>query len=171
MLFSRTPEIARATFAVRPGYIPEHGPTAGDPLRETLQWSRRFIGLKVFLVVAELGAAGVTRLIDRQTEMANLLRERLVAHGWEPTTDSPLPIVCFTHSTLSRDQVGGVARAVSDEGRAWISEIQLPDGNRWLRACITHDQTDEADLEEVVAALERARRAVLNARRADQRAG
>jgi glutamate/tyrosine decarboxylase-like PLP-dependent enzyme len=159
MLFSRSPQLARATYSVRPGYIPDHAPAAGDPLRETLQWSRRFIGLKVFLVIAELGSAGVAALVERQAEMAALLRERLVAAGWQLANDSPLPVVCFTRAELSSDQVGAIARAVTSEGRAWISDVQLSGGRRWLRACITHDQTDDADLEQVVAALERARRA------------
>jgi hypothetical protein len=42
------------------------------------------------------------------------------------------------------------------DGSAWISEARLAGGERWLRACITHDETDVSDVDALVAALSRA---------------
>jgi hypothetical protein len=44
------------------------------------------------------------------------------------------------------------------EGKAWISDVRLPDGRRWLRACITHHEVEPDDVRAVVDALCRARR-------------
>jgi len=151
MFFSRWPRHAEAAFAVTPGYIPDHGEVAN--YQRTIQWSRRSIGMKVFFTLAELGQAGVAAMIDHQAAMGRLLREELVAAGWRVTNDSPLPLVCFARDGARAD---AVARAVSEEGVAWISDVRLADGNHWLRACITHHQTSPEDVRLLVAAANRA---------------
>jgi glutamate/tyrosine decarboxylase-like PLP-dependent enzyme len=159
MFFCRSRRFTDAVFSVRTGYIPESEPGALDPYQHTLQWSRRFIGLKVFLTLAEYGAAGVAALVDRQVAIAEQLRDALSAHGWRVTNDTPLPLVCFTHPNLAPEAVPALARAVTCEGRAWISDVRLPDGARWLRACVTHPDTGPEDVRELVEAVRRAHQA------------
>jgi len=62
MFFTRHRDVLREAFSVDTPYVPkeEAGP---DWYSLSLQWSRRFIGLKVFLTVAELGADGVSRAV------------------------------------------------------------------------------------------------------------
>jgi aromatic-L-amino-acid/L-tryptophan decarboxylase len=132
-------------------------PGRDDAYQHSLQWSRRFIGLKVFLTLAELGRAGIAAMIDYQAAMADLLRARLVAAGWRVTNDTPLPLVCFTCDDLSADAQAALARRLAAEGIAWISEARLPSGERWLRACITNCDTQAADVETLVAALAKGR--------------
>ena len=159
MFFCRSRRFTDAVFSVRTGYVPESEPGALDPYQHTLQWSRRFIGLKVFLTLAEYGAAGVAALIDRQVEIAEHLRETLSARGWRVTNDTPLPLVCFTRPDLAPEEVPTLARAVAREGRAWISDVRLPGGERWLRACVTHPDSGPEDVRELVEALTRAHHA------------
>jgi aromatic-L-amino-acid/L-tryptophan decarboxylase len=151
MFFSRRPANAEAAFAVTPGYIPDHGEVAN--YQRTIQWSRRSIGMKVFFTLAELGQAGISAMIDHQAAMGRLLGEELRGAGWRVTNDSPLPLVCFTRDGIDAD---AVARAVSAEGAAWISDVRLADGNHWLRACITHHATSPEDIRLLVAAVDRA---------------
>jgi aromatic-L-amino-acid/L-tryptophan decarboxylase len=136
--------------------VPEAG---GEPdaYQQTLQWSRRFIGLKVFLTLAALGRAGVAHMVDRQAAMADLLRRKLAADGWVIANDSPLPVVCFRDGDAPPERTTALVRAVVDEGSVWISEVRLPDGRRWLRACITHADAGPADVAALVDALCRAR--------------
>jgi glutamate/tyrosine decarboxylase-like PLP-dependent enzyme len=153
MFFTRARAVSAAHFAVRPGYVPATTPGTDDGYQQTLQWSRRCIGLKVFLTLAELGEAGVAALIDHQAAMADLLRDELRAAGWQITNDTPLPLVCFSRAGADPD---AVARAVVAEGRAWLSTVRLPSGAQWLRACMTSHETQAEDVRELVAALGRA---------------
>jgi len=56
------------------------GKTAGpthDPYTTSIQWSRRFIGLKLFLALAERGESGYVEMIEHQTRMGDVLRGAL----------------------------------------------------------------------------------------------
>jgi glutamate/tyrosine decarboxylase-like PLP-dependent enzyme len=51
MFFTRHPSILERTFAVAASYMPRAGEGAPvvEPHRSSMQWTRRFIGLKLFL--------------------------------------------------------------------------------------------------------------------------
>ncbi len=156
MFFCRTLALVESVFAVHTGYVPDAVRGRDDLYQHSLQWSRRFIGLKVYLTLAELGRDGIAVLIDRQAAMAGRLRERLAETGWRVTNDTPLPIVCFTRDDLRPDAAADVAGRLAAEGAAWISEVRLAGGERWLRACITNHETDASDVDALVAAVNRA---------------
>jgi len=129
-----------------------------DPYLSTAQWSRRFIGLKVFAVLAELGADGVAELIEGQARQADLLREMLVARGWRVVNDTPLPVVCFTHPRIESGETTAhtVEKAVLATGEAWISSVHLGEPPRAaLRACITSYRTQGEDIEVLLDVLNR----------------
>ena len=58
------------------GYIPRTEPGAVDLYKNSMQWSRRFIGLKVLFVLAEHGQDGIAELLDGQARLGDSLRER-----------------------------------------------------------------------------------------------
>ena len=153
MFFCRARPLVESMFSVHPGYVPDALAGRDDLYQRSLQWSRRFMGLKVFLTLAELGSEGVAALIDHQAAMARLLRERLVETGWRVMNDTPLPLVCFTRDNLPRDATADLARRLAAEGVAWISEARLTSGERWLRACITHHETGASDVDALVSSL------------------
>jgi aromatic-L-amino-acid/L-tryptophan decarboxylase len=70
--------------------------------------------------------------------------------------DTPLPIVCFTRDNLRPDATADFLDRLAADGNAWISEAKLAGGERWLRACITHHETDASDVDALVTALSRA---------------
>ena len=160
MIFLRGPDGARAAeaaFDVSTDYVPDSVAGTVDQYRRSLQWSRRFIGLKVFLLLAEHGAAGMARLVDHQAEMGDALRAALCAHGWLVVNDSRLPLVCFTHPTLlpAGRQVPRVLARVLADGAAWISQVRVG-GARYLRACITNHRSQPEDIDALIRALARA---------------
>ena len=65
------------TFQVDANYMPDLIPGAMDLHKTSLQWSRRFIGLKVFFALAEMGVSGFQKQIDHQTSIGNILRKKL----------------------------------------------------------------------------------------------
>ena len=161
MFFAKERRFTEAVFSVRTAYVPVTEEGTHDAYQQTLQWSRRFIGLKVFLTLAELGARGVAAMVDGQAAMADRLREMLRADGWTIANDTPLPLVCFTRPGLGPDETSALVRSVVAEGAVWISEVRLPDGARWLRACLTHHEAGPSDLRALVDALCRARQRVI----------
>lgn len=152
MLLTRHPGALARAFRTHSGYMPPAEKGAVDPYATTLQWSRRAIGLKVFMALAEAGASGFGELLDHQAAMADLLRERLGEAPWRVVNRTPLPLVCFTHERIERGEVGAgkVARRVNAAGRVWLSAVGLPGRPPALRACVTSYKTGPEDVEMLV---------------------
>jgi glutamate/tyrosine decarboxylase-like PLP-dependent enzyme len=166
LYLTRRRGILERTFRVDAGYMPKDaaGLPVGDPFSRSIQWSRRFIGLKVFLSLAVAGWDGYAEALRHMASMGRALRQGLVAHGWEPVNDTPLPLVCFVDARhpegRSVERIEALARRVVGSGRAWISSVRLgPEALPALRACITNYRTDEADVAALLKALEEARSA------------
>jgi glutamate/tyrosine decarboxylase-like PLP-dependent enzyme len=160
MFFTRHREPVLEAFRVEASsYVPPAVADTFDPYVTTIQWSRRFIGLKLFMTLAELGWDGMAELIEQQSRMSELLRQRLKSKGWTVVNDSPLAVVCFTHPSIEagRTTVSEVVDRVVGSGRAWISQVRLSGPTPIaVRACITSHRTQPADIEILVAELERA---------------
>jgi glutamate/tyrosine decarboxylase-like PLP-dependent enzyme len=122
-----------------------------DPLTHSAQWSRRFIGLKLFMSLAERGEAGYAAMIDHQARMGDLLRELLASTGWRIVNRTPLPVICFTRDGLAPT---ALLAAMRERQIAWMSEANLG-GEPVVRACITSFRTTENDIEQVVDEMNR----------------
>jgi len=153
MFFCRHRESVAQAFRSDITYMP--GKTASqlgdaamtfDPLTHSVQWSRRFIGLKLFMTLAERGEAGYAEMLEHQARTGDLLRERLTASGWRIVNSTPLPVICFT-----RDGLGPTAllAEMRDKQIAWMSEASIG-GVPVIRACITSYRTTEQDVDFVV---------------------
>src|ERR671915_314546 len=146
-----------STFRVAAGYMPSAEST--DPYLTSAQWSRRFIGLKVFMSLAAAGRAGYAAQIERDCRLGDRLRERLRDRGWEVVNDTPLPVICFVPAApADAAELTRIAAAVEASGDAWISVARLG-GRPALPACIISHRTTEADVDALFDSLERARRA------------
>jgi glutamate/tyrosine decarboxylase-like PLP-dependent enzyme len=151
MFFCRHPEAARRAFALNAAYMPPpQDEYVVDPYVTTVQWSRRHIGLKVFMAMAELGLEGYGRMVEGQARMGDYLRRRLVETGWLLANETPLPVVCFHREGVDVLQL---LDRIQREGKVWISSVALRGGPTVLRACITSYHTSEADVEALLAAL------------------
>ncbi len=164
LYITRHPGILERTFRVAAGYMPRDGAAlqVADPYAHSMQWSRRFIGLKVFLSLAAAGWQGYEEAIRHQTAMGGLLREKLREEGWTMVNDTPLPVVCFVNSGPEGRSVAfleGVKAHVVASGEAWISTVVMGEAGTALRACITNYRTGPEDLDALVAALGKARAA------------
>jgi glutamate/tyrosine decarboxylase-like PLP-dependent enzyme len=148
MFFCRHPQEVTAAFHVDTSYMPAktHGATF-DPYTTSVQWSRRFIGLKLFLSLAERGESGYMRMIEHQAHLGNELRRLLVADGWQIVNATPLPVVLFTWEGLD---AGKFVADLLERQIAWISEVRLAGRAPVLRACISSFKTTRADIECVV---------------------
>ena len=148
MFFCRHPEAVAAAFRVQTTYMPDQ--TAGetvDPYATSIQWSRRFIGLKLFLALAARGESGYVAMIERQTLMGDVMRAALSAAGWRIVNRTPLPLLCFDREGLA---VSNLLAKLYELQIAWMSQVRLGGGASVVRACITSFRTRPADIEYVV---------------------
>jgi glutamate/tyrosine decarboxylase-like PLP-dependent enzyme len=157
VILSRDGAALQRTFGVDVDYVPGGGKGEVDLYQNSLQWSRRFIGLKLFLSLAAAGRDGYSRAIEHQAEMGRLLREKLDAGGWHVMSKTELPIVCFADPEVGTDDRAArhyesLVAEIVRRGRAWISTARLA-GRPVLRACITSYRTEESDLDTLVEEL------------------
>jgi glutamate/tyrosine decarboxylase-like PLP-dependent enzyme len=150
MFFTRRPEMPAAAFQVATGYMPSHN-AGSDPYLTSVQWSRRFVGLRLFLSLAAAGWAGYARHIEHSIELAALLGKRLAVRGWTIVNASPVAVLCIEPPAGSAAVQTIVARVLAS-GRAWIS-VAMFEGRPVIRACVTHGETSAADVEALVEAL------------------
>jgi glutamate/tyrosine decarboxylase-like PLP-dependent enzyme len=158
LFLTRHAGILERTFRVAASYMPATPgqPAAADPYANTMQWSRRFIGLKLFLSLAVAGWRGYEEVLRHQVAMGQLLRQRLDASGWQVINDTPLPLVCFTRRAgATAARLEAVAAAVTASGEAWLNSVPLGSGTA-LRACITSYRTAPADIDSLIDTLDRA---------------
>jgi aromatic-L-amino-acid/L-tryptophan decarboxylase len=147
-------EALTRAFRVETNYMPSA--EEADPYLMSPQWSRRFIGLKVFMALAAVGRDGYARQIEKDCRLGDRLRARLRENGWQLVNSTPLPVVCFIPPTSERgastEELARIAGQVNTSGVAWISVAQLA-GRPALRACITSYRTTESDIDTLCAAL------------------
>jgi glutamate/tyrosine decarboxylase-like PLP-dependent enzyme len=179
--------ILERTFRIETAYMPKEaqGLEVVDPHMRSLQWSRRFIGLKVFLSLMVAGWEGYAEALRHQTAMGELLRRELTAAGWEVVNRTELPVICFVPGGMgaagpkgvpgspgaagrqddtegaAADIVATIAREVVASGEAWISTTRLGGERPALRACITSYRTGPEDVRALIGVLEEARARVL----------
>jgi aromatic-L-amino-acid decarboxylase len=152
MFFCRHPETVAEAFRADVSYMAgkKVGPVF-HPYTTSAQWSRRFIGLKLFLSLAQKGETGYVEMIEHQTCMGDVLREALKASGWRIVNSTPLPLVCFTREGVVS---ATFLAALHKHQIAWMSEARLA-GTPVVRACITNFRTNEADIHWVVDEMNR----------------
>ena len=152
MFFCRHPDTVAEAFRADVSYMPgkKVGPVF-DPYTTSAQWSRRFIGLKLFLALAQHGESGYVEMIEHQTRMGDVLREALRTSGWRIMNSTPLPLVCFTREGVVP---ATFLAALHKHQIAWMSEARLG-GIPVVRACITSFRTTESDVHWVVDEMNR----------------
>ncbi|GAA4456762.1 pyridoxal-dependent decarboxylase [Nibrella saemangeumensis] len=156
MFFTRHAGSNARAFTVRADYMPPSEEAVSVPYLTTMQWSRRFIGLKLFMALAELGEDQLARMIEYQAGLGAYFREQLKQEGWIVVNETPLPVVNFTHPRIrmSAVSVDGVLTKLYAEGDAWISSVTLR-GEKVFRMCITNFKTTRADVDSLMDQLNR----------------
>jgi glutamate/tyrosine decarboxylase-like PLP-dependent enzyme len=151
MFLCREGGVLEEAFRVSTDYMPGLTEGAVDSFVTSAQWSRRFIGLKLFVALASRGERGYAEMIEGQSEVGDYMKQRLAQTGWVHLSRSPLPICCVSHPRIDsgKRSVETVLETVLGGGKAWISKVNL--GNRFaLRACVTSCSTTRNDVDVLV---------------------
>jgi glutamate/tyrosine decarboxylase-like PLP-dependent enzyme len=151
LFITRDPQILRRAFFVDSYFMPPSD-QAADPHITTVQWSRRFLGLRLFLALATVGWEGYGEHVERSVGLADLLKQELVTRGWTVANKSRLAVVCAIPPP-GFPPVRDIARAVVASGLVWISSSKFK-GRDVLRICLTNGRTKPSDVSALVELLD-----------------
>jgi aromatic-L-amino-acid/L-tryptophan decarboxylase len=154
MFITRAPAVLSEAFRVGAEFMPSSAASI-DPYLNSVQWSRRFMGLRLFLALAAAGWGGYAAHVERAVELIDGARERLRARGWTIANNSRLAVLCVTPPAGSAP-IREIVRRVLAEGRAWVAVAKL-EGREVIRICATHGEATLADVDALVTALDAAR--------------
>jgi len=154
--------ILSSTFRITADYMPKEGTDfeVEDPYTHSIQWSRRSLGLRMYLPLLFFGWEGFEQTIEHHINMGKLLSQKLISDSWDIKNHSELPIVCFKGKNDSDQTVQKICNYVIQSKQAWISVYPIQ-GELCLRACITNYATTEQEITELVSLLDEARRSLL----------
>jgi hypothetical protein len=117
MFIVRDPAALTAAFQVAASYMPSREQSL-DPYMNSVQWSRRFLGLRLFLSLASAGWAGHAAHIERAVALTAWIRTELERRSWSVVNDSPLALLNVVPPAAVGDPRSVVARhARRDERR------------------------------------------------------
>jgi aromatic-L-amino-acid/L-tryptophan decarboxylase len=156
-------DLARRTFSFTGDYTRT---LTEDPLEgfaffeESLELSRRFRALKLWLSIRYHGLAAYRNSIREDLELARELASKIAeSDRFELLAPVELSAVCFGLCRPDRrdvDQLNqAVLRQVNARGRVYISNATINDRFA-LRACITNHRTTRQDVAELIQELEQA---------------
>jgi glutamate/tyrosine decarboxylase-like PLP-dependent enzyme len=154
MFVTRYPAMLSETFRVATDFMPSTV-SALDPYLNSAQWSRRFMGLRLFLSLAAAGWEGYATHVERAVEVIDLIKARLLAAGWSARNDSQLAVLCVVPPN-GFPGIREIVRRVLASGRAWVAATTFA-GQEVVRICATHGEIVAADIDELVASLNAAR--------------
>jgi aromatic-L-amino-acid decarboxylase len=144
---------------------------AEEPLsfyRLSMEGSRRFRALKLWLSWKHLGTTGLGRLVERTDDLAAHLARRISeSDDFDALPSEPeLSVVCFRHLPGGRSATAGIdegtldtyqdrlQRTLEASGEGWVSTTRLH-GRTWLRAGIVNYLSTEDDADGLLDSLRR----------------
>ena len=151
MFLTRRPHVLASAFHVAASFMPPNQSSL-DPYLTSLQWSRRFVGLRLFLSLAAAGWGGYGQHVERGVGLARLIGDRLTARGWRIVNRSPAAVLCLEPPAGLMTAREIVSRVVAS-GAAWVSVATFEDRDV-IRVCVTHGETTTDDIDRLVEALD-----------------
>ena len=146
-------------------YLP-HDREEGHAADITLEYSRPFRALKLWLALRVHGADAFRAAIERNLEQARLLHAAVLERpDLEPLPAAPqLSIVPFRHAPPGVDDLdahnAAIVHRLQEGGEFWVAHARI-DSRVYIRPCIVNFRTDDADVLAFVEHVDRLGRALL----------
>ncbi len=152
LLVRRRADLVEA-FAHEEAYIP-HERSGRHMVDITLEYSRPFRALKLWLAFRAHGAQAFRDAVEQNLRQARLFHELVAAHEeLEPLCGPPpLSIVPFRHVRAAgglNEHNAALVRALQDDGRVWVAPATV-DGHVGLRPCFVNFRTTDDDVRALV---------------------
>ncbi len=138
-----------SAFAHEQGYLPHQG-RALHAVDTTLEYSRPFRALKVWLAFRAHGAAAFREAIERNLHQAELLYQEVARHDdLEALAPPQLSTVPFRHVQAGvvdpSAHNAALADALQADGRVYVAAAEV-DGAAYLRPCFVNYRTTDEDV-------------------------
>ncbi|WP_265587600.1 pyridoxal phosphate-dependent decarboxylase family protein [Sphingomicrobium arenosum] len=150
MFLTAHPEHLAKAFNVATSYMPS-ADAGVDPYLNGYQWSRRALGLRLYMVMAQLGWDGLAAHVEQAVARCDKLAARLEAEGWVRRNGKAMAVACMVPPDGGAEVATIVERVIAS-GQAWLSLARF-EGEPVLRFCLTNGLTDEAAIERIAAAI------------------
>ena len=151
MFFTQRHEVLSQAFRARNDYMPSND-AAIDPYITTMQWSRRFSGLRLYLSLAANGWGAYAEHVERGIELIDGFNALIRARGWQVVNPSRMAIACVAPPS-GRAPIPAIVERIVTGGSHWISVTKF-EGRPVIRLCVTHGETTSTHLEDLVERLE-----------------
>jgi aromatic-L-amino-acid decarboxylase len=158
-LLFRDPQLARAAFSHTGDYakaLTDHPIEGFAFFEESMELSRRFRALRLWLSLRYHGMAAFRAAIAKNLELAQHLASGISSHAnLELLAPVELSAVCFRYREGGRSDDdlnrmnAEILQRVLRRGRVYLSNATLR-GRFCLRACIVNHRTTEADVDSVI---------------------
>ncbi len=153
-----------ASFGMKPSYLTDELDRGNERYQyyvHSLEQSRRFRGLKVWMSFKRYGARQIGEWIDNNVLQAKHLYSLVAKHPeFEAASDPPMSAICIRYcgagldETQAKELHAEVARRVEDGGKFWISTTELK-GKAWFRINPVNFRTRTEHMDQLLALLER----------------
>lgn len=115
-----------------------------DPYVTTAQWSRRFLGLRLFVALAAAGWQGYAAHVERAVDLIATLKAELAARGWTIANSSEMAVLCVI-PPAGFLPAAEIARAVVASREGWVASTRFQ-GRDVVRICVTNGETSPSDM-------------------------
>lgn len=150
-LLYRDRQVARETFSHSGDYVKvfNEGPTESFVFfEETMELSRRFRALKLWMSLQYHGRRAFREAIARDLNHAQQLAQAVQSHpDLELLAPVPLSAVCFRHRDKDNE---AILKRIIARGRVYLSNATV-NGQFALRACFVNHRTKEDDVRAIVS--------------------
>lgn len=150
MFITRKGSELSAAFHASASFMPS-SVADGDPYLNSVQWSRRFLGLRLFVALAAAGWEGIGSHVERSVAVVERIRVRLLAMGWT-IANNPLLAVLAVRPPAHLGEVKAIVRRVVAAGQVWVAQAVF-EGHDVIRICATHGEATLDDVDLLVNAL------------------
>ena len=150
MFFIQDASLLSSAFQTTASYMPSKIVNL-DPYVTTAQWSRRFLGLRLFLSLTAAGWRGYGKHVERCVALSRLIGEQLAVRGWSIANASPLAVLCVAPPP-GLGEAASIVKRVLSSGAAWVS-VATFEGRQYIRICVTHGETTADDVAKLVDSL------------------
>ncbi|MFA6033745.1 MAG: pyridoxal-dependent decarboxylase [Myxococcota bacterium] len=150
-LLNRHPDVARTTFSHSDDYVrilSEEPTEAFAFFEESIELSRRFRALKLWMSLQYHGRSAYREAITRDLHHAQMLAQSIASYPeLEQLAPVSLSAVCFRHRSKSNE---AILRRVIARGRVYLSNATV-NGQFALRACFVNHLTTPEDVRAIVS--------------------
>lgn len=147
---TRRTSVLNDAFRIATDYMPSNDSNV-DLYVNSIQWSRRFVGLRLFLSLGVAGWQGYAAHVEHGISLIQSLTDELIGVGWTLVNDSQMAVACLVPPTNGLSVEELVARVV-ESGDSWVSVTKF-EGQSVLRACVTNGHATTADIDRLAKQL------------------